>query len=80
MSAWMPIVHFLNCPHKWISVKQNLPDDGQRIFIYNGKIHIACYNSCPGPGITPLWESRYASDGWVLDNVTHWMSLPDQPV
>jgi len=66
--------------NEWISVKNRLPKDNQKILAFNGEIHVATFNENPGEGIASIWESKSSPSGyWGLNKVTHWMPLPELP-
>lgn len=57
---------------EWISVEDAMPEAGQSVWVYrNTKIDIDC--------------ERFQSDKWdgwdwtYVDDVTHWMPLPEPP-
>lgn len=56
----------------WIKCSDKLPEERDGFFVVtNGyKLFIATY----GEG---RWS--YEDEGWILDDVTHWMPLPELP-
>ena len=59
-------------PH-WISVKKELPDEGERVLAYNGKfneIHLCDF----GLGV---FEDSMGP--FEAGTITHWLSLPPRP-
>jgi len=60
---------------EWIEVKDRLPEEDQRVIywfehtgVHYGKFTMTEHGACfYGPG------------GWLTDDVTHWMPLPDPP-
>ena len=55
---------------KWISVKEKMPEKGQRVITYD--------ISFPDGGI--IVEEYYGFEEWSTSyEVTHWMPLPDPP-
>lgn len=63
-----------NVGSKWISVKDRLPKDGNKVIVYsyeNGDFHTAELDG-------KLW---HLDCGWLLDvdDFTHWMPLPKPP-
>ena len=62
----------------WISVKERLPDESCECLIVSriGVIYLAPYSD--------RYKAFNATDGddgdmWKLDNITHWMPLPEPP-
>jgi len=59
----------------WISVKERLPENEERIIVYkkNGKIIISTYSNNEF-----LW---WGLDGWIVQTsqITHWRQLPEPP-
>jgi len=60
----------------WISVKDRFPEKGQFVLCVSNKI------------IFQAWWDRVSSDcgdwydaqnSWIIEDVTHWMPLPDLP-
>ena len=64
----------------WISVKDRLPENSNEVLTYgNGLIRVMCLlDHGSGDGDYLVWEDDY---GYYeeLDNVTHWMPLPEPP-
>ncbi len=67
---------------EWISVKERLPEVGNMVLIfYDGQPVIAMFRKsehCSG------WFEGYChmcedSETYYLDDVTHWMPLPEPP-
>jgi hypothetical protein len=63
---------------EWVSVRDRLPEENQRV-IY--------YFDVTGMDVGRYWkEERFGFDcfggkgGWLCDDVTHWMPLPDEPL
>jgi Protein of unknown function (DUF551) len=63
---------------EWISVKDRLPDKGEEVgYVFDGKnIRRDVY----APGFNGKWETEN-SMGWyvTVENITHWMPLPEPP-
>lgn len=63
---------------RWIPVNENLPaDDVYVLILEDGRgIYFACYKEK-----IPQWESieGFFWHGDMLQNITHWMPLPDAP-
>jgi len=60
---------------KWISVKDKLPNEEQRVIYYfkHTGINVGKYMS------TIYGPCFYGETGWLTDDVTHWMPLPEIP-
>ncbi len=58
---------------EWISVDDRLPDDviDVLVFIRNGSVSHTC--------IAHMLKGRWWSKGIPIENVTHWMGIPDPP-
>jgi hypothetical protein len=68
---------------KWISVKDRLPDSGQRVWLYGEGMYESVfrfwgvgYNGNPKPYFSEL--SNRSSIG-LDEDVTHWQPLPNPP-
>jgi len=59
---------------KWISVKERLPDDGERVLTWGSRGYLFC--EVAYRAYDEWWRSM---DGIWLFDVTHWMSLPEGP-
>lgn len=57
----------------WISVKDRLPKDSERVLCFNGKVNVVLYNEAK-------WLDEGSDYVWSVEplNVTHWMPLPAQ--
>ena len=59
----------------WINIKDKLPEEGQKVIYYFKETGISIgYYSCKGG-----CDCFYSHDGWLCDDVTHWMPLPKPP-
>lgn len=66
---------------EWVSVKDRLPEYGEYVLVFTeGRIAIGCL------GEDGYGRNKWKSDGFdewgdveTLRDVTHWMSLPDEP-
>jgi len=69
---------------EWMSVEDRLPDDGDKILVYNGDCITACTVD-RDDSRDWLWMDGLCFGGyeWEYDfewgSVTHWMSLPEPP-
>lgn len=62
--------------NEWISVKDRLPEDGQRILVHLDLDIEICYFSKEDG-----WKNMDGGDWYEIDSkyVTHWMTLPKPP-
>lgn len=58
---------------EWISVKEQLPEEGTEALVHNGNLGIAWYKQRYRAGT--WWDGE---GNWT--NVTHWMPLPAPPL
>lgn len=58
---------------EWISVKGRLPDYNDEFLVYteNAKMLVCEY--------LPYANEWWDCDAFVINNITHWMPLPDPP-
>ena len=58
---------------KWIPVGERLPEEDEGVvLVYSGEVEPAVIS-----GDIFLEYDKY--EGWVINNVTHWMPLPEPP-
>lgn len=63
----------------WISVKDRMPDNWERVFVHGSRDHeIAYYQIAPGGRDGKKASKWYDGDDEVF-NITHWMPLPAAP-
>jgi hypothetical protein len=65
---------------EWISVKDRLPKDGQRVLYYFHYVGVHAGNyarELDDDGY--MHDVFYGKDGFLSDDVTHWMPFPDPP-
>lgn len=64
---------------KWIKVKHGLPQPGREVLLYlDGGIVVGHLDS--RPAINKLvWNTYFGISGSVINQVTHWMPLPEKP-
>lgn len=58
---------------EWISVDERLPETRETILYFNGEWVDACYFDGDNFMTLDTYESS------IVDNVTHWMPLPEPP-
>jgi len=68
----------------WISIKDQVPEDGAIVITYfgelNNPIEIARYKNLKGTEDEVFGHNCFINkSGWLTDDVTHWMPLPDPP-
>jgi hypothetical protein len=68
---------------KWISVKDELPEEGTNVIVSDGKTVTDDCTFMPWGGHTEFtWQVHaygYDNDSHTVENVSHWMPLPDAP-
>jgi hypothetical protein len=60
---------------EWISVKDRLPENGQRVLCYNKYMYVKDYDCVFYDGDFNWTGSRIGQ----IEGVTHWMPLPKPP-
>jgi hypothetical protein len=66
---------------EWIKVEDELPEEGQKViyfFEYVG-IHIGKFMKDKDNIGCPYGNTFYGKSGFLTDDVTHWMPLPEPP-
>ena len=64
----------------WINVKEKMPDDTQMLLAYSqGEIVVAYWNWIVNPVDYKKYMGFTYLSGNELDEVTHWMLLPEPP-
>jgi hypothetical protein len=73
---------------KWISVKDKLPEKGERVLVTDGKQFCLHYKQSAfnfkgseGEDLYPIGDLKTTDGKWVeccniTDKITHWMPLP----
>lgn len=63
-------------PNEWVSVEERLPENNAQVLMWSAKWNIAeagsYYNG-------RFWVYSEIGDGYIADDITHWMSLPAPP-
>ena len=66
----------LTPPNEWVSVEEKLPEDNTQVVMWSARWKIAeagiYYNQ-------HFWVYSEIGDGYIADNITHWMPLPSPP-
>jgi len=68
----------------WIKIEDQTPEDGQVVLTYfkelNNPIEISVYKNLVGTDDEIFGHNCFSNkSGWLTDDVTHWMPLPDPP-
>ena len=66
----------------WIKIEDQLPEDGQQVIIYfeHTGVEVAKYKNLKGTEDEIFGHNMfYNNSGWLTDDVTHWIPLPDRP-
>lgn len=66
---------------EWISIKEKAPIDGQRVIYYFEPLgmFLGKYATCKGSDAEYGTHCFYSEHGYLTDDVTHWMPLPEPP-
>ena len=59
--------------NEWISVKDRLPEEWNRVLVYIPHIDVMTFAKLRGGSWYATWDSM------KLDHVSHWMPLPEPP-
>ena len=70
-----------NTQMKWIRVEDRLPEEGRKVIYYFGcvGIHIGKFMKDKDNIGLPYGNIFYGKSGFLTDDVTHWMYLPEPP-
>ena len=66
----------------WIKIEDQLPEDGSRVITYfeHTGVEISMYKNLKGTEDEMFGHNLfYNKSGWLTDDVTHWMPLPEPP-
>lgn len=69
----MPTLTPLN---EWISVEERLPEGHMQVLMWSARWKIAEAGSYYNKH---FWVYTEIGDGYIADNITHWMPLPEPP-
>ena len=67
---------------KWIKIEDQLPKEGQRVITYHDMtgIDIMKYHCLDGTKDEEFGKNMFhCCTGFLTDDVTNWMPLPDKP-
>ena len=66
----------LTPPNEWVSVEDRLPEGHAQVLMWSAKWNIAEAGSYYNKH---FWVYSEIGDGYIADNITHWMYLPKPP-
>lgn len=66
----------LTQPNEWISVEERLPEGHMQVLMWSARWKIAEAGSYYNKH---FWVYTEIGDGYIADNITHWMPLPEAP-
>lgn len=66
----------LTPPNEWISVEERLPEGHMQVLMWSARWKIAEAGSYYNKH---FWVHSEIGDGYIVDNITHWMPLPEAP-
>ena len=68
-------------PDGWISCSDRMPEDTKMLLAFSqGKIVAAYWNWVANPIDYKKYRAFTYLSGYILDDVTHWMPLPEPPL
>ena len=62
--------------NEWISVEERLPEGHMQVLMWSARWKIAEAGSYYNKH---FWVYTEIGDGYIADNITHWMPLPEAP-
>lgn len=66
----------LTPPNEWVSVEDELPENNTQVLMWSARWKIAEAGSYYNKH---FWVYSEIGDGYIADNITHWMPLPAPP-
>ena len=66
----------LTLQNEWVSVEEKLPENNTQVLMWSARWKIAEAGSYYNKH---FWVYSEIGDGYIADNITHWMSLPEPP-
>ena len=63
-------------PNEWVRVEDRLPKDNAQVLMWSARWKIAEAGSYYNQH---FWVYSEIGDGYIADNITHWMPLPAPP-
>lgn len=76
MREWIERQPTLTPPNEWISVEERLPEGHMQVLMWSARWKIAEAGSYYNKH---FWVYTEIGDGYIADNITHWMPLPKSP-
>lgn len=76
MREWIERQPALTPPNEWISVEERLPEGHMQVLMWSARWKIAEAGSYYNKH---FWVYTEIGDGYIADNITHWMPLPAPP-
>ena len=73
---WAQTLPTLTPPNEWVSVEDRLPEGHAQVLMWSAKWNIAEAGSYYNKH---FWVYSEIGDGYIADNITHWMYLPKPP-
>ena len=73
---WAQTLPTLTPPNEWISVEDRLPEGHMQVLMWSARWKIAEAGSYYNKH---FWVYTEIGDGYIADNITHWMPLPAPP-
>ena len=66
---------------KWISISDRTPKENERVITYfeHTGISIMEYHDLEGTEDEAMGKHYFCGYGFLTDDVTHWMPLPEKP-
>ena len=67
--------------NNWIRIEDKLPEDSQRVIVYFERtgIDIMKYHDLEGTEDEKMGKNLFTGNGFLTDDVTHWMPVPEPP-
>ena len=66
----------LTPPNEWVSVEDELPENNTQVLMWSARWKIAEAGSYYNQH---FWVYSEIGDGYIADNISHWMLLPAPP-
>ena len=76
VKAVIECVPTLTPQNEWISVEERLPEGHMQVLMWSARWKIAEAGSYYNKH---FWVYTEIGDGYIADNITHWMPLPKSP-
>ena len=76
MRNWVERQPTLTPPNEWVRVEDELPENNTQVLMWSARWKIAEAGSYYNQH---FWVYSEIGDGYIADNITHWMELPAPP-